>query len=306
MIHRAPLHSFLLSLTALSLACSGNSDPVDAGMDAGVQMDAGETVDMGPAPDAGPPECTGGTYIETIAGTIQNQDGNPLEGAFAQMCLRTVDNFICLSPEMSDMRGRYTVAIPEEARCLRQVTLRSLVPGDPKVTSYCLVDIEGAGELLQIPGAITLFDTEAPTTLPPVGDDTQVRTVEFSDGVQIDIIPDSFFGDYTALSSAQIDPNDPSICFLPDNHGIQRMWGFYPEGNVIRGDMPVRIPNDLGLNAGETVPLYVLGGLSCELADETLLEEGDWHEYGVGTVSMDGTMIEGRIPCLNWFGIGTP
>lgn len=304
LLSKSPLTLALLS----TLACSGSSTPdtgtPDTGADAGLTQDLG-TPDSG-TPDAGPLPCTDGTFIERIQGNIQTQQGTPLEGAFAQMCLRTADSFLCLSPEMSDTRGRYSVEIPVETRCLQQVTLRSLVPNEPRATSYCLIDIDGAPNELMVSDPIRLFDTTAATTVPPPGDTAQERTVVFADGMEMDIVPDSFFGAYDQLSSAQIPPDSEGICFLPPNHNTARLWGFYPEGNIIRGAVPIRIPNDLGLTAGQTAPLFVLGGLSCELADGTLLEEGEWHEYGVGTVSADGTTIEGELPCLNWFGIGMP
>jgi hypothetical protein len=84
------------------------------------------------------------------------------------------------------------------------------------------------------------------------------------------------------------------------------LYAFGPETDVAGDGFGVSLPNDLGLAGGATANLYILGGLSTTVGTESV-EEGEWHLYGQGTVSADGSRIiaEGvnGLPYLSWLGV---
>ena len=90
-----------------------------------------------------------------------------------------------------------------------------------------------------------------------------------------------------------------NVLFVDDQHG----WAVGDNGVILS-------TLDAGASwtaqaSGTDVSLWVLGGLDCTLANDTHLEEGDWHRFGTATVSGDGSRIEGDpLPCLNWVGYG--
>lgn len=302
-----------------ALACTPNADdddgpnpPVDAGtkVDTGVvENDAGTPVDAGPADtgiDLTPDPTCQGTWVVLVNGRLTTESGGGIE-AKAQVCIRInpSNNQLCLRPADSDSNGDFTVTVPLEARCTNSMVMRAVKPLTSYAASYCDVPVSASsGSVLNLPEEVALYETTMATTLPPEGQGDQARSVVFADGLEMDVTPDEFRGDYSMIGSKRIGATDPRPCFLPQGENYDGVIALAPEEDVVDVAFPVRIPNDTGLAPGATVDLFVLGGLSCKLVgSDEQLEEGLWHNYGTATVNGAGTFIEGGdVPCFNWFG----
>lgn len=254
------------------------------------------------------PGCAANT-VSFVAGYVVDQGGRAVVGAKAQACLRLSPSgdLLCLAPSDSGMDGTFGIVVPDNARCATEVTARVLVPLTDQSTQYCHVELPDAGNaVVNINEPVVLFPTTRATDIPPEGDVNAARTVTFADGLQIDVTPASFFAageGYAGLAAGEVDPE--GLCFL-DGQSLDGLYTFSPEGDVLNGAYPIRIPNKGGLAAGARVSLFVLGGLDCHLADGTLVEEADLEEYGTGTVDEAGEFIvsdeSGHLPCFTWFG----
>ena len=133
--------------------------------------------------------------------------------------------------------------------------------------------------------------------------------MSFTDGLSIAYDSAEFelgTGEAANAMSVKVSGDDLNkLCFLK-NSTVQSAFFVGPEQDIKGDGWPVTVPNDLGLPAGTATKLWVLGGLNCKLADDTLVPEGNWYEAGSGVVSSDGTTISstegGHLPCLSWFG----
>ncbi len=259
------------------------------------------------APDPG---CASNT-IGFVAGYVVDEGGRPVAGAKAQTCLRLnpAGNLLCLAPSDTATDGTFSIVIPDNARCADLITARVLVPLADQSTQYCHVGLPpDDSAVLTISEPIVLYPTVRATTLPPLGDADAARAVVFEDGLSIDVTPSKYFAageGYAGLAAGEIDPNGKGLCFL-EGQSVDALYAFSPEGDVLNGAFPIRVPNKTALAPGAKVSMFVLGGLDCHLADGTLVEEAEWHEYGTGTVDQAGQFIvsdpSGHLPCLTWFG----
>lgn len=246
------------------------------------------------------------TSVSFVSGYVVDSARRPVAGAKAQVCLRTSpgDTLLCLMPADTESTGGFGVVIPDNARCVDDVTMRVLLPGASKVTSYCHVKL-GTETVLNVENPVVLFDTTPAVTLPEFGDGNMARTVVFADGLELEVTPLSFFGNYDALAVTRIDPATPGLCFLESPDQVDALYAFSPEDNI-DGTFPVKIPNDDGLAPGTTVDMFALGGLECVRSNGENIGEGDFELYGTATVDEAGEFIvsneDGHLPCLNWFG----
>lgn len=309
-------------LLGLGVSCTSGDDgdddtgtPTDAGqVDTGTETDAGD-VDSGQPEDAGEvdggidltrdPSCTQGSWVVIVDGVLQDEVGAGVE-AKAQVCIRVApsNNQICLRPADSAPSGEFSVVVVESARCMQSMVMRAVAPGTSYAASYCHVDVSADEPIVDIPDPVVLYDTVPAQTLPPAGQTDQPRTVVFEDGLELEVTPDDFFGDYSMLASKKVLANQPRPCFLPAGEAFDGVYALGPEEDISGDGFPVRIPNETNLAPGTVVDLYVLGGLFCQLpgAPEPI-EEGRWEQYGTATVNATGDFIEGgRLPCVNWFG----
>lgn len=319
----------------LFAACSSTDPAADAGTDAApardgapdataaTDADAGTTpgpdgalpdadpADSGPEVDGGfdltrPPSCPGtAAYMVLFHGRAVDQAGAGLPGTKAQMCIHTVpaDEFLCIQPADTRADGTFTVVVPNNARCMRESTMRFVTPRTARAATYCKIDLARSGAETTSTVAYSLFDTAAPRTLPPLGTPETERTVVFADGLEVDLTPFDFFADYESLTGARVPLDHPGLCFLQGQAPFEALYAFSPEGDI-QGRADVRVPNSTGLAAGTAVRGYVLGSLGCTLQGvEPLVPEGEWEEFGRGQVSADGQTISisPGLPCLGWF-----
>lgn len=323
----------LISATAL-VACSGSDDTVDGGntpADSG-PADAGEVADTGVTPDAGEdpvdagtpdsgaeemcvvddpgdttpdPNCSG-DWLATVAGRLQLDDGTPLDDGRAQVCLRDADTdvLVCLRPEASCPDGSFEVRIPESNRCVGNMVMHSFSFNGSFADTFCDVDVAGADPRADFSNdPWVVYRTTPVANLPPVGDDTMARTVTFENNLSVEVTPERLFDGYDTLASVFLDGRPAEApCFLGANDDYDAIWGFTPALNISGADgYPFRI-TDTGLTEGTMVDLFVLGGLECWLdaMPTSNVPEGEWDNYATVTVGAGG-VIEGNLPCFNWF-----
>lgn len=255
-----------------------------------------------PTPD---PSCTG-TWAVGGRGQIVDERGNPVAGARPQMCLRSpTDTLLCVMPPEAGTDGFWHQEVPEgDPRCVAEIALRALLPNAGFGTTYCHVPLTTNGGVIELRQPIVLYTTTPATSIPPVGDADTARTVVMADGLEMDVVPSTFFGDdYEQLAGRRIDHTDPP-CFA-EGTTLDGLYVFSPEVSVLgeTGGVPVRIPAD-GLADGTRVELLVLGGLETRLADGSAVDEADFVVFGTGTVT--GGMIVAdpgsELPYLSWLG----
>ena len=293
------LSILLLCVPLLCAACSADTggtgtlitefppDPLDA-------LDA--------TPD---PACTG-TWAVGGRGQIVDESGVPVSGARPQMCLRSpTDTLLCVMPPESGADGFWHQEVPEgEPRCIAEIALRALRPNAGFGTTYCHVPLTMNGGVIELREPIVLYRTTPATSLPPLGDETAMRTVVLADGLELDVTPDVLFGDdYEQLAARRVDHTDPP-CFARST-ALDGLYVLGPETSVLgeTGGFPVRIPAN-GLAEGSRVQLLVLGGLETRLADGSAVDEADFVPFGTGTVT-DGMIVSdpgSELTYLSWLG----
>jgi hypothetical protein len=317
-------------------AATGDADGMtDAGEDA-TMSDAGEDAapvedvapdvpelecespgPIDPSVDTTPDPACGVDWVVFVEGTIADDAGQPVECAFTQLCLRGEGrgDVVCLQPVRTGPDGAYRVDVPSQTRCVREGSMRILVPGEDRATTYCHIEpSEGA---VTDAGTLSLYSTTRVAELPPYGDGAMVRDIAFDGGLVIEVQPEHLgFGTeaeerYGNLASVRLDPADPSLCFLEDTSPLG-LWAFSPEANVSEDNtFTVRFPNDSALDAGTVVDIYVLGGLGTTNRDGGEIAEASWEVVGTATVSEDGSEIvglaeNGGVPILSFLAYALP
>ena len=254
-------------------------------------------------------------WIVFVNGQIQDTAGQGLANGKAQVCLRLDGGLLlCLRPEDTNAEGFFSIEVPENARCIVEVTMRALVPSTPRSTTYCNIPLTPGANTLEVPFPLVLHDLTPVANLPPVGDMNMSRTVTFDDGLEINFTPFDFYADYAELAAAKIDTSmSQGLCFLQGQPAVEALYAFSPEGTVEinpamnKGPFSVRIPNSTNIPAGTQVKLFQLGGIGCKTPGGEEIKEAEWHEIGTGTVNMSGTHIESDpgsgLTCTTWLGV---
>ena len=122
--------------------------------------------------------------------------------------------------------------------------------------------------------------------------------------------PKNFYGGGegdTGLAAMRLDNPSSDLCFVPGEYDFTAVYGFSPEGDIVGDSVVLKIPNTTGLADGETVQIYVMGGLQCSLdEDGNKAHEGEWQLLGNGTVEGDFISPDGGValPCINWMAYG--
>lgn len=268
--------------------------------------DASSTPDATSLDSGALPPCTG-TELVQVRGRMVDEAGLPLEGARAQLCLRTVPvppstegTLLCVPPPSTDSTGRYVVDVPLAGRCVERAVLRALAPPRAFATSYCPIDLTAAarGELAIEP-ELVLHAVDA-ERVPERGDLAATREVLLGGGLALELAPDALSDpdDYERLAATRIDPSRTCVGARYDG-----ALALYPEAALSR-PARVRIANDHGYAAGTALELSLLGGLGTTLADGTFVEEGALAAFGTAHVTANGAWIESdpgsELPYLSW------
>ena len=265
-------------------------------------------------PAAGPardPSCgVSSKWVTSISGTILDDAGAPVPCAKAQVCVRggKPSRLTCLRPVTTAQDGTFTIPIGTEVQCMSSATLRLFAPSRPLATIYCGVDLAAAEGDITLADTGRLFRLRAPENASEFCDDNTAESVSLDGGLTVDVQPSLLAdpaGDLPQLSAAKVDPTAEGLCFL-GAEAPAMLYAFGPETDVAGDGFGFSLPNDLGLAAGATANLFILGGLSTTVGTASV-EEGEWHLYGQGTVSVDGSRIVAEgvngLPYLSWLGV---
>lgn len=315
------------ALAVVATACGGDAGPSpDAAVDAAndtldaVDADTGaDTADTrasdtaGDAPadtviDVTPDPSCEVDWVVFVEGGAVTDTGEPAADASAQLCVRIGapdGNLVCLRPEPTDAGGRYSIVVPESARCAGGGSMHVYDYDGTVAPMYCHVDTTTDGGTLVIEEPTVLFETDAVADLPAWGDPAVARAITFPGGLEVaEFVPRSLGllfteVEYANLGARRVDPGADGLCFLTEP--VDALWAFRVEADV-KGSFGVRVPNDLAYPAGAIVDLYVLGGIETTLPGGAPLAETEWKRYGQGAVTEDGGWIVGDLPALTWFG----
>ena len=254
----------------------------------------------------------GGQTVRYLTGLVTDETGCPVGCAKAQVCIEVQPSgdFLCLRPENTDSTGRFEVELIGENTCLSKGAMRIFHSTEAMAPMYPHVNLESDSAHVDFGAAFTLHRTDAPTSLPTATDNDATYTVEFAGGLELDVTPSKMSAGaskYANLSSIYVAGSDASSLVFADNaSSFEGFYGFSPEGDVINGGFPVRIPNTTGLSAGTAVDLYALGGIACNTPAGEHIPEGELANVGTGSVSDDGAMItfpeNVLLPCMTWMG----
>ena len=265
-------------------------------------------------PAAGPardPSCSAASkWVTSISGTILDDAGSPVSCAKAQVCVRggKPSRLTCLRPVTTAQDGTFTIPVGTEVQCMASATLRLFAPARPLATIYCGVDLATAEGDITLSDTGRLFRLRAPENAPDFCDNAVAQSVSLDGGLSLEVLPallSNAADDLPQLSAAKIDPASEGLCFLGAD-APALLYAFGPETDVAGDGFAFSLPNDLGLAAGASANLFILGGLSTTVGTATV-EEGEWHLYGQGTVSADGSRIVADgvngLPYLSWLGV---
>jgi hypothetical protein len=259
--------------------------------------------DAGPDAAAEAAACDG-IFVQEVQARVVDEAGAAVPEARAQLCARLSpdDNLVCLFPETADADGRVTIRPEGANRCLNSAKMRVLLPSSTLTTTYCDVPLPG-DPVVEVDADYVLYDSTPATDLPPEGDVVEVRTVSFTDGLEVDVQPQSMFppGSYASLGARLLEPEAPRPCW--DDGSFRAIWAFDPEVNLaFAGAFRAPNPSPEELEAGDEVEILVLGGLDTRTREGFAVEEAAIEPIGTGTISEDGTTVETEVelPVLNW------
>jgi hypothetical protein len=207
------------------------------------------------------------------------------------------------------------MVINGDYRCMASAAVRVLNVDILSTTFYQDLDlpelVAGANDpTYALESPVVLYATEG-ATVPAIENpftNDGIYTVEFIDGLEIDMKPSSFMGTVggmDALRSARTSGSLGGLDFVGGVNGFEGFYGFWPEADVSdNAGYVIRIPNSTGLASGTRVDFYVLGGLSTTDLSGEKIGEGEWKKVSTGTVvGMHIVSDHGAgIPCLTWLG----
>ncbi|MEZ4336259.1 MAG: hypothetical protein R3B82_06495 [Sandaracinaceae bacterium] len=251
------------------------------------------------------PDSCSAHWVAGVRGRVVDPSGAPVTEGIVQLCLRTDAGIqVCQRPADIQADGWYGIVIPEETRCVQQVTLRAAQVARPVSTTFCRAPMEPTYGLLDVWEDLVLYPLEVPDDRPPMGDEDSMRTVRFPSGLEMDVTPGSFdFPEtYDRLTAGPV-PLDAAPCFLDTAPPLLGLWALGPESASIPG-FQVRIPERTGLPDGTRVELWLVGGTYTQLASGETIDEGVFAPYGTGTVS-GGRIVSdpgSELQYLSWVG----
>lgn len=248
-----------------------------------------------------------GAYVTSIQGQLVAEDGLGRPGIKAQLCIRDgiSGGLTCLPPVDSEPDGSFLVTVPPDTQCIGGAAMRVLLPGQAAATSYCNIDLSNAPNV-RLAEPMVVYGMNPPASLPDVADPLASHTVDFGNGLEVDVVPGQLYGGasaYDALAARALPPTAPGLCFPPEIAHFDGLYAFSPELDVEGDGFTLRIrTNQPPLTA---VALYVFGGLGCTDPNGVLLHEVGWTDFGTGIVGNDGYIhvdVQNGIPCLSWLG----
>lgn len=321
----APLLLLVPIAATLSLHCGADVDDVPSPGDAASDTVADTGVadsndDCGVSceePDWTPDPACDAEWIVQATGSVEADTPGAVSSALLQMCLRTSPGgmLACLAPQQASADGTWSVPIPDSRRCLDELTVRALSPGQGVASLFCRIDIAGAtaDALAERP-----FPVRASLRLPSVAapnggvgampGPSETRSFSFDDGVTLVASPgtlDLFEAFEEAWASVGTVYVDPAIAgCVTGGQTFDGLYAWLPEAALLSPGWAFTLPNRQNWEAGAEVELYVLGGLGTYLFDGTAVHEAEWARFGTAVVSEDGQTLvpDSGLPALTWLG----
>jgi hypothetical protein len=267
--------------------------------------DLEEQVDGGDV-EACPPQHA---FINSARGWAVDRIGRPLDQAMVQLCVKYMDTAECLTPTSTNADGVFRLNTIEGKRCLSKMVFRSIMPGGLRAPAYVDYDVTLAANVngdVVLREPFVLYATTPIPNPPEVESDEDEYTFVFHTGMEIDLIPFDLNSDYLRLGIRVVDTSERGLTFLEGHPAPDLLFAMSPDSSVYGDGAPIRIPNTLGLAAGAKVDLFFTAGVGCK-DDGELVDEGEWINYGTGTVSADGAMIasdsDSGLTCVSWLGV---
>jgi hypothetical protein len=327
--YRTSILSLSLPLCILA-ACASDDDPSNADvvdeLDAsGSDVSADSTSDAAPDAEteadaldesdvAEPLVCPEGVAVAVVTGTTVDSTGAPVTDGRGQVCLRSAPEgrLTCLRPEATDDSGRFVVEVPREVGCFESAVMRAFSVGGTLGSIYCPVDlglVDTDTQTLPLGNAITLWSTLEPVAREEVTSPDDYGVITFDGDLRVRVKPSALLdGDdvYEELRAQRYSPEDVSACFIEEGVELYDLWAFGPETDVTGEIFRLEVPNNYELEPGDTVAIWLLGGIGTTLGRAGFVDEGEFRRVSRGQVSEDGTTIvsEGGVAAFTWLGIG--
>lgn len=296
------VNRLLIGLTGLILgACDGTGV-----LESGLPTTPPTNLPIVGKPGAGGGGCRG-ALVTSIQGQVVAEDGLGRPGIKAQLCIRDgiSGGLTCLPPATSEPDGNFLITVPQDSQCIGGAAMRILLPGQAAATSYCNLDLSSAPNV-RLAEPMMIYGMNPPADLPALGNPDTPHTVDFGNGLEIDVVPGQLYGgaaSYGALAARSLRSDAGGLCFPPEVGEFDGLYAFSPELDVESAGYTLRIRTDQPpLTA---VALYVFGGLGCTDRNGTLLSEVGWTDFGTGIVGNDGFVhvdAANALPCLSWLG----
>lgn len=324
----------------MSFGCDNGGDgDADADADADHQ-DADEEQDADPdggdadeadAEEAGPDhcmesstECTGTCKtppyeIPCVGGVIQNENGDPLPGQTAVVCVEYTAAPSACRYGTADEMGFFSVRIPDVSTVERVALYFTTDP--PHHTPYCELYNLCDGNV-RVCEPWTLYPAPTEGTDIPEGELTEDIRIEAEDGAalifragtKVDLpITAMIAGLGGSLSRFPLDEGRQLPCFIDSDNPPLALYVFTPiDSMVLDPDIleptPVPasldLPNDTNLPAGTEVDIFVVGGGHPTVYGT---HEGEWSSAVTATVTKNGERIQTAdgegISQLTWFAV---
>lgn len=248
-----------------------------------------------------------GAIVTSIQGQLVAEDGLGRPGIKAQLCIRdgVSGALTCLPPATSEPDGSFLITVPSDTQCIGGAAMRVLVPGQAAATSYCNLDLRSAPNV-RLDEPMVVYGMNPPEVRPDLTDPDAPHTVDFGNGLELDVIPGQLYGGaapYESLAARAVPPDSAGLCFPGEVANFDGLYAFSPEADIEGAGFTLRIrTNQPPLTA---VALYVFGGLGCTDSSGQLLTEVGWTDFGTGIVSEDGYVhvdVANGLPCLSWLG----
>ncbi len=301
-----PSLTFLGSLLALGCVDPGPTPPA-------IIYPADDLGNIDPTPAAG---CTG-SWVVGVRGRVVNESGAGIQG-IANACVTTSTNeFQCLEGVPTDANGYWNFAVPAptpgveqaDSRCISLMRTRAVTSTPGFAATYCeLPTTNITAGIMEMDQAATLYRIDAPSSLPPRGDENAVRDVVFADGLVVEVVPARLFGsDYDNLAARRVNLAAGNPCFVEDSDNLLGLYAMGPEVLLHYSDnvgFRIRIPNNHGLNEGDRVELLALGGLEVIELDDKTIHEAEFDTFGTATVVGSEIVSDpgSELPAIGWFG----
>ena len=241
-----------------------------------------------------------------VAGRVVDERGQPVEGAFGQICVLVASGRrACLPPGTASATGVFTVPLEEELRCVDELAFRVVDPTRSGATTYDFAPGEASDGVIYAPADVVLFEREPATDLPAVGDPTAMRTTSLADGAEVTLAPASLYeGTYESLGSRLLSRADRARVAVGANEPMDAVLVIGPESPVDGAGASVRIPTTLA--AGSRAEIFELGGLYSLLPDGTGAPEGRWRSIVAVDVAADRSVSTPpgvTLGALGWVGV---